>query len=73
MIEISLRIISGMKREKVLETSETEEDIERGKLQELSESKTSRLSEDAEYFGREMINVIARSDEKMENVSKITE
>ena len=46
--------------------SETEEDKKR-KLQELSESKSSRLNDDAEYFRREIINAMKRSDEKMEN------
>ena len=43
-IEMSLN--GGMKKEELMETSETEEDIEKRKLAELSESKPPRFSED---------------------------
>ena len=56
-----------------METSETEEDIKKRKLKEMSGSKPSRLSDDAECLKMEIINVIKRSDEKMENFSKRTE
>ena len=72
-IETSLRIMGGMEKEELMETSETEEEIKKRKLMELSESKPSRLSEDAVYLRKEIINAIERSDEKMENLSKRTE
>ena len=72
-IEMSQRIMGGMKKEELMETSETEEDLKKRKLEELSESKPSRLSEDAEYLRWEIINAIKRSDENMESLSKRTE
>ena len=45
-IEMSLRILGGMKKEQ-METSETEEDIKKRKLKEMSGSKPTRLSDDA--------------------------
>ena len=47
--------------------------MKKRKLKELSERKSSRLSEDAEYLRREVINAINKLDEKMENISKRTE
>ena len=61
-IEMSQRIMGGMKKEELMETSETEEDLKKRKLEELSESKPSRLSEDAEYLRWEIINAIKRSE-----------
>ena len=72
-IEMSLRIMGGMEKEELMETSETEEEIKKRKLIELSESKPSRLSEDAVYLRMERISAIKRSDEKVENFSKRTE
>ena len=51
-IEMSLRMMGGMKKEELMDTSETDEDIKKKKLKEPSESKSSRLTEDAEYFRR---------------------
>ena len=48
-IEMSLRTMGGMTNE-LMDTSETEEDIKKRKLKELSESKSSRLNEVAEYL-----------------------
>ena len=67
-IEMSLRIMGGMEEEELMETSETQEDIKKRKLKELSESKPSRRSEDVE-----IISATKRSDEKMENFSERTE
>ena len=53
-IEMSLRIMGGMEKEELMETSETQEDIKKRKLQEPSESKPSRLSEDVVHFRREI-------------------
>ena len=72
-IEMSLRIMGGMKKEEQMETSETEEDTEKRKLKEMIGSKPSRLSDDAECLKTEIINEIKRSDEKMEHLSKRTE
>ena len=44
-----------------------------GKLIELSESKPPRLSEDAVYMRKEIINAIKKSEEKVENFSRRTE
>ena len=52
-IEMSLRIMGGMQKEELMETSETEEEMKKRKLIELSESKPSRLSEDAVYLRKE--------------------
>ena len=62
-----------MEKEELMETSEAEEDIKKRKLKELCESKPSWLSEDVVYLRSEISNAMERSDEKMQNFSKITE
>ena len=57
--EMFLRIMGGMNTEEVMVKPETEEDNKR-KLHELSESKSSRLSDDAEHLRREIINGIKK-------------
>ena len=66
---MSLRILGGMKKEELMDLSETEEDVKNRTLQELSESKSSRLSDDAEYLRREIMierdTKIRRKDGKL--------
>ena len=67
-IEMSLRIMGGMKKEEQMETSETEEDIKKRKLKEMSGSKWSRLSDDVECLKMEIISATQRSDEKIRKI-----
>ena len=59
----------GWQKEELMETSETEEEITKRKLIELSESKPSRLSENAMYLRRDNQHD-RRSDDNVENFSK---
>ena len=51
---MSLSTMGGMEKEELMETSETQEEIKKRKLIELSESKPSRLNEDAVYLRKEI-------------------
>ena len=78
-IEMCLRLLGGMEKIGLMDTLESEEDREkRRKLDEVSEGKLTRPSEDALFLRKEIIDAVKRSeeknDEKMEKFSqKITD
>ena len=64
-IEMSLRLLEGMEKSELMDTLESEEDREKQrKLDELSEGKLTRRSEDALFLRKEIIEALKRSDEK---------
>ena len=61
---MSLRIIGGMEKEGLMETTETEEDLKKRKMIEMCESNSTRPSDDAMFLRKDIINAIRRSDKK---------
>ena len=57
-----------MEQSEMMDSSE--EKARRNELEEMSESKSTRPSDDAMFLRRETIDAIKRSDEKMETYSK---
>ena len=63
------KIVMRNGKSEMMDSLESEEERE-NKLEETSEGKPTRPSDDAMFFRREIIDAITRSDEKMETYSK---
>ena len=57
----------------MMDSPESEDESEKKKLEEMSESKSTRPCDDLMFLRREIIDAITRSDEKMETYSKTDE
>ena len=67
-IEMSLRLLGGMKMNEQMDTHETEEDREKKrKLQEEKEGKVMKSNDHMIYLKRDIMEALERSDEKMES------
>ena len=73
-IEMSLRLLGGMDESDKKDTSETEGEREKKrKLEETSEGKSTRTSEESVFLQKEIIDAIKKSKEKMEIYSRKTD
>ena len=68
--EMSLRLLGGMDESDMKDTSETEEEREKRKLEETGKSKSKRTSEESIFLQKETIDALRKSEEKMEIHSK---
>ena len=66
-IEMSLRLLGGTEENDMKNSFKSEEEREnQRKMEETRKSKSTRLSDEALFAQREIIDSITRSDEKME-------
>ena len=73
-LEMSLRLLGGMKKNEQMDTHETEEDREKKrKLEEGKEGKMTKPNDDTLYLRKDIMKALKRSDEKMESYSRKTD
>ena len=73
-IEMSLRLLGGMKKSEQMDTHETEEEREKKrKLEEEKEGKMTKPNDDTVYLRRDILEALKRSDEKMDSYSRKTD
>ena len=70
-LEMSLRLLGGMKMNEQMDTHQTEEDREKKrKLEEGKEGKMTKQNHDMVYLRRDIMEALTRSDEKIESYSR---
>ena len=73
-IEISLRLLEGMKVNDQMNSHETEEDREKKrKLEKGNEGKAMKSTDDMIFLKRDIMETLKRSDEKMDSYSRKTD